>query len=292
MANLNLYKFFCCVAEEKNISKASEKLFVSQPAVSFSIRELERELGQQLFVRKSKGVELTTFGKLLYNQVKPSVDAMGQVEVLAERFGKLKQGIIRIGACTSNVNQILIDYLTNFALAYPNIQITMERGSKEKLIERLRDNALDMIFIDKTNRIDDFVLVKQFNVEYQLIGSKKFKDKYPNEDIDLTSFPVEDIILPSVNNNSRVTIDKFFANHQIKLMPKYELDNYILLYEFVRRGFGIAFVNIEYYRQAVENGDVYVIYPNFSVMARQIVCLVNPDAENPALQKLIGMIKK
>lgn len=69
MANLNLYKFFCAVAEEKNISKASEKLFVSQPAVSFSIRELEKELNQQLFVRKSKGVELTAFGKILYSQI-------------------------------------------------------------------------------------------------------------------------------------------------------------------------------------------------------------------------------
>ena len=56
MTNLNLYKFYCCVAEEKNISKASEKLFVSQPAVSFSIKELEKEVGQKLFVRKSKAL--------------------------------------------------------------------------------------------------------------------------------------------------------------------------------------------------------------------------------------------
>ena len=107
MTNLNLYRFFCCVAEEKNISKASEKLFVSQPAVSFAIRELETELNQQLFIRKSKGVELTSFGKLLYEQVKNSIDKFDNIENFAKRYKMLEQGIIRIGSCTSNTNQIV-----------------------------------------------------------------------------------------------------------------------------------------------------------------------------------------
>ncbi len=292
MANLNLYKFFCAVAEEKNISKASEKLFVSQPAVSFSIRELEKELNQQLFVRKSKGVELTAFGKILYSQIKDCVDKFDKIEQMAFRFSKLDQGILRIGACTSNVNQILMEYLTEFAKKYPNVQIVMERDNDDRLLQRLTENSLDMIFVDKSDKIDDFKTVKTFDVDYQLLGNKKFKEKYVEEDVDLKNFPVSDLIVPSVNNGSRTTINKFFANNSIKFEPKYELDSYILLYDFVKKGFGIAFANVDYYKQAIANEEVYVIFPQFKIKARQIVCLTNFDVSNPALNSFVQIIDK
>lgn len=292
MANLNLYKFFCAVAEEKNISKASEKLFVSQPAVSFSIRELEKELNQQLFVRKSKGVELTAFGKILYSQIKDCVDKFDKIEQMAFRFSKLDQGILRIGACTSNVNQILMEYLTEFAKKYPNVQIVMERDNDDRLLQRLTENSLDMIFVDKSDKIDDFKTVKTFDVDYQLLGNKKFKEKYVEDDVDLKNFPVSDLIVPSVNNGSRTTINKFFANNSIKFEPKYELDSYILLYDFVKKGFGIAFANVDYYKQAIVNEEVYVIFPQFKIKARQIVCLTNFDVSNPALNSFVQIINK
>lgn len=292
MANLNLYKFFCAVAEEKNISKASEKLFVSQPAVSFSIRELEKELNQQLFVRKSKGVELTAFGKILYSQIKDCVDKFDKIEQMAFRFSKLDQGILRIGACTSNVNQILMEYLTEFAKKYPNVQIVMERDNDDRLLQRLTENSLDMIFVDKSDKIDDFKTVKTFDVDYQLLGNKKFKEKYVEDDVDLKNFPVSDLIVPSVNNGSRTTINKFFANNSIKFEPKYELDSYILLYDFVKKGFGIAFANVDYYKRAIANEEVYVIFPQFKIKARQIVCLTNFDVSNPALNSFVQIINK
>lgn len=292
MANLNLYKFFCAVAEEKNISKASEKLFVSQPAVSFSIRELEKELNQQLFVRKSKGVELTAFGKILYSQIKDCVDKFDKIEQMAFRFSKLDQGILRIGACTSNVNQILLEYLTEFAKKYPNVQIVMERDNDDRLLQRLTENSLDMIFIDKSEKIDDFKIVKSFDVDYKLLGNKKFKEKYFEENVDLKNFPVGDLIVPSVNNGSRITINKFFENNSIKFEPKYELDSYILLYDFVKNGFGIAFANVDYYKQVIANEEVYVIFPQFKIKARQIVCLTNYDVSNPALNSFVQIINK
>ena len=291
MTNLNFYKFFCVFAEEKNISKASERLLVSQPAVSFSIKELEKELNQKLFIRKSKGVELTTFGQILYEKVKNTMNCFDEAEALAVRFSKLEEGIVRIGTNTSNVNQVVLDYLSRFANKYPKIQILMERGTRDELIQKLSTNHLDMIFVDKTEKTDSFEIIKQFDVVYQLIGDENYKKKFSGKMVDINKFPVDDLILPSVNNNSRITIDNFFNSKQITLAPKYELDNYILLYEFVKKGFGIAFVNIEYYRDAVERGEVSVIYPNFSITARKIVCAVNNNISNPALKKLIEIIK-
>ena len=292
MTNLNLYKFFCCVAEEKNISKASEKLFVSQPAVSFSIKELEKEVGQKLFVRKSKGVELTLFGKILYDNVKGAIDKFDEIETLSQKFGKIEQGIVRIGASSSNMNQVLLNFLSQFAMLYPNIQISMERGTKEQLIAQLYNNALDIIFVDNGDYVCKFNQIKKFDVTYQLIGNKKYKQKFSSENLDINNFPIEELMLPSKNNNSRITIDSFFAKRGIKLLPKYELDNYILLYEFVKQGFGMAFVNKEYYKNAINSGEVEIIYPKFSICARQIVCLTNKNSLNPALEKLVEIIEK
>lgn len=290
MANLNLYKCFCVVAKEKNISKASEVLFISQPALSFSIKELEKELNQTLFIRKSKGVELTTFGKVLYNKIKDVIDVFDEAENLANRFNNLQEGIIRIGSSSSNANQMLTKYLTKFAKAYPSINISMRRGTREKLSQDLKNNELDLIFVDKFNDFSDFEMIKEYDIKYQLIGSKTFKNKYTGDNISAKDFPVEDLILPSKNNNSRVTIDDFFAKSGINLAPKYELDNYILLYEFVKNGLGIAFVNAEYYQKNIEEKEVEVIYPNFSINARHLVCLTNKDVNNLALKKFVEII--
>ena len=290
MVNLNFYKIFCEVVKEKNISKASEKLYISQPAVSFSIKELEKSLGQTLFIRKSKGVELTPFGAILYNKIKDVIDTFDEAEVVANNFSKLNDGIIRIGANSSNVNQILLDYLTRFAKKYPNVQIVMIRDNREKLLEKLDNNELDMVFVDKVKNIDDYNLVKQYNVKYQLIGTKKYKDKYHEDDINLKNFPTLDLILPSVNNNSRTTIENFFIKNNITLHPKYELDNYILLYEFVKQGFGIAFVSANYYKNSINSGEVELIYPNFYINAREIVCLTNKTYYNNAIDKLVEII--
>lgn len=71
MTNYNLYKTFLTVADCKNLTKASEILFISQPAITMNIKQLEETLGGKLFERKNKGVELTTFGILVYDKVTP-----------------------------------------------------------------------------------------------------------------------------------------------------------------------------------------------------------------------------
>lgn len=291
MVNLNLYKIFFEVAKQQNISKASEQLYISQPAVSFSIKELEKELNQTLFIRKSKGVELTVFGQLLYNKLKNTMEIFTEIETNAYNFSNLNDGIIRIGANSSNVNQVVIEYLSAFASLHSNIKIVMTRDNQEQLKAKLENNELDIIFIDSIGDLKKFKEIKKYKVKYQLIGNKFFKQKYPQTNIDMDNFPTQDLIVPSINNNSRITINDFFNQHNIILKPKYELDNYILLYEFVKKGFGIAFVNIDYYKTAVENNEVEVIFPDFSIYAREIVCLTNSKISNPALTEFIKIIQ-
>ena len=291
MTNLNLYRVFIEVAKSKNISKASEKLFISQPAVSFSLKELEKQLNQKLFLRKTKGVELTTFGKILYDKVVGVIEELEGAENLASKYSNAQMGVLRIGANSSNVNQLLFEYLTKFAKKYPNIQVIMNRGKADELIKQLNNNELDVIFVDNCKMAEKFEMLKHYKVKYQVIGNSNFKSKYPSDNITPDKFPIEDLIVPSINNNSRITINNYFSGNGISLNPRYELDNYILLYEFVKNGFGIAFVNIDYYREEVEKKEVEVIFPKFSIFAREIVCLANKQSFNNALSLFADIVK-
>ena len=291
MTNLNLYRIFIEVARQQNISKASEKLFISQPAVSFSIKELESQLGQPLFLRKSKGVTLTSFGKIVFEKIAPIIDQFDDIEVTAKNFSSLKEGVLRIGSSSSNLNQRLFDFLSIFAKRYPKIKIVMMRGSKEELISKLRSGEIDVIFIDECEETAEFSRFAEFNITYQLIGNKDFKKRFKGDNIDLKDFPYEYLMLPSSANSSRTTIDAFFRQNGVSLKPRYELDNYVLLYEFVKAGFGVAFVSKEYYKNQISKKEVDVIYPEFNITARKLVGFTNKVQTNPSAIQFIEIVK-
>ena len=288
MTNLNLYRIFCEVAKQKNITQASEALFVSQPAVSSAIKELEQELGGQLFIRQNKGVFLTSYGQDIYEKILPSVEKLEEIEHYFDDVKALENGFLRIGTNTSNTNQIISAYLTKFASIYPNVKIKMTRDSQENLIKQLSDQQIDIIYIDN-EEIGDFNIIESYDIEYQLIGNKDFYEKYQNNPIDSYNFPIQDIILPNEINTSRKLIETFLKEQNIIIKPKYEVDNYTIIYELVKNGLGVAFVNAEYYKDKIGK-DVFLIYSNLKFIARKINAVYNKKSKNPTLEQFIDIM--
>lgn len=292
MTNFNLYRVFYYVVKHKNLTKASEVLYISQPAVSSSIKELEGQVGKALLERKNKGVEPTTFGLLLYEKIKPEIENLEKLENLGERFDDLNFGVLRIGCSSSNLNQIVGSYLRTFASAFPNIKIIMKRASEKELKAMLEENQLDVIFVNKTPFPQNFVCVREYEIKYNIIGNADMKNKYPEDEISLCDFPECDLILPSKNNNSRKFIDEFFEQQNKLLTSKYELDNYIMLFDFVKKGLGIAFVNAEFYKKNIEDKEVYILFPKLSLPTRKMHCLISKTSQNPTLEHFVNIINK
>lgn len=291
MTNYNLYKTFITVVEEKNITKASNKLYISQPAISFNIKQLESELGGELFERTNKGVIPTHLGEELYKRVKPIINQLDSLDNFVNEEKNLDSGILRIGAYSSNTNQLLGKYLTIFAKTYPKVKIVMERLNQKDLISRLEDGSLDIAFLDMDNYNKNFEVIKRQSVYYQLIGNKDYYSKYAGIKIDSENFPSADLILPNQNNKSRKCIDEFFKKNGVNINNKYELDNYILLYEFVKQGLGIAFVSTTYYEDDINNGVVFVLDPSFKVKAHEFELVHNIEKTNFTKQAFINLIK-
>ena len=112
--NLSLYKVFYTVANTGNISKAATELFISQPAISKSIRKLEQSLDVTLFSRNSRGVQLTEEGELLYDYVQRAFYALQTGEERLKKINELGIGHLHIGVSSTLCKYMLLPYLKEF----------------------------------------------------------------------------------------------------------------------------------------------------------------------------------
>ena len=119
--DFELYRIFYVVANNKNITKASEELNISQPAISKSIKNLEDQLGGQLFVRTKRGVILTEEGKEFYNYIRQAIEYINNAENKFTDLINLETGTIRIGISTTLTKEFLLPYIEEFHDKYPKI---------------------------------------------------------------------------------------------------------------------------------------------------------------------------
>ena len=153
--NYDWYKIFCCVAEHENITLASEKLFISQPAVSQSISRLEETIGCALFLRTPKGVKLTAEGRVLYQYAAAGIAAFSEGERRLTAMLRLDVGEIRIGASDMTLEFCLLPYLEAFHKKYPNITIAITNHPTPQTLELLRRGEIDFAAVSGPPRAFD-----------------------------------------------------------------------------------------------------------------------------------------
>ncbi len=149
--DLELYRVFYTVAKHKHMTKASEELHISQPAISQSIKKLEEQLGGTLFLRSNKGMELTEEGKMLYEYIKGALELINNAENDFTSFKDLSKGEIKIGCSTTLTKLILMDALKDFHKDYPNISIKITNDLTNDLINDLKIGKLDFVIFNESN---------------------------------------------------------------------------------------------------------------------------------------------
>ena len=161
--DLELYKVFYIVAKNKHMTKASEELHISQPAISQSIKKLEDQLGGTLFLRSNKGMELTEEGKMFYEYVKGALELINNAENEFTSFKDLTKGEIKIGCSTTLTKLILMDALKEFHKEYPNININITNNLTSNLINDLKLGKLDFVIFNESNIKETNLLSKNLN---------------------------------------------------------------------------------------------------------------------------------
>ena len=241
--DLELYRVFYTVAKNKHMTKASEELHISQPAISQSIKKLEDGLGGTLFLRSNKGMELTEEGKMFYEYVKGALELISNAENEFTSFKGLSKGEIKIGCSTTLTKLILIDVLKEFHNEYPNININITNDLTSNLINSLKLGKLDFVIFNESNiKENNLHLEKIKELKQGFVYNPEFYNDKINDFEDLNKFP---LILQKEESNSRKLLDYIALQNSIKLIPKMEVVSQELITEFVSIGLGIGFTIID-----------------------------------------------
>ena len=241
--DLELYRVFYTVAKHKHMTKASEELHISQPAISQSIKKLEDQLGGTLFLRSNKGMDLTSEGKMFYEYVKGALELINNAENEFTSFKDLSKGEVKIGCSTTLTKLVLINALKDFHLDYPNININITNDLTSNLINDLKLGKLDFVIFNESNiRETNLNLEKIKELKQGFIYNPEFYDDNVNTFEDLNNVP---LILQKEESNSRKLLDYIALQKNVKLVPKMEVVSQELITEFTNIGLGIGFAIID-----------------------------------------------
>ena len=241
--DLELYRVFYVVAKNNHMTKASEELHISQPAISQSIKKLEEQLGGTLFLRSNKGMELTGEGKMFYEYVKGALELINNAENEFTSFKDLSKGEIKIGCSTTLTKLILIDVIKKFHDEYPNININITNDLTYNLINNLKLGKLDFVIFNESNVKETNLNLQQIKkLKQGFIYNPKFYDDKVTDFKDLNNVP---LILQKEESNSRKLLDYIALQYNVKLIPSMEVASQELITEFVNIGLGIGFTMID-----------------------------------------------
>lgn len=292
--DFELYRIFYVVANHQNITKASQELMISQPAVTKSIKNLEEQLGGTLFVRTKKGVNLTPEGKELYKYIKQAIEFINNGEHQFSSLKNLDTGSIRIGVSTTLTKTFLLPYLEKFHQLYPKIDIQIFTHLTSDLVEMMRNGSIDIIilnlpFNDTKNELN-IIPCKEVQDCFIVSEHYKFLTQKKIPLAELNNYP---LILQAPKSNTRIFLDNFCLNHNVILKPNINIASYSLVVEFTKIGFGIGYATKDYIKKELANQDLFELKTIPSLPKRQIgIAYSKHTIPNFSTQKLIEIIKQ
>lgn len=255
--NLNYYKAFYMVAKYKNISKAADALFISQPALSKSLSKLEESLDCSLFTRTSRGVSLTADGEILYERIREAFAAINAGEEELRHRNELGIGQLRIGVSTTLCKYILLPYLQNFVKQHPHIRITIECQSTLHTIELLESGQIDIGLIGIPNRRSNLAFLPLMEIQDIFVATQAYLDNLSiREQKDSNLFLSATLMLLDEENITRQYINDYFYRNQIKTNQILEVSSMDLLIEFAKIGIGAACVIREFVTHELTDGTL------------------------------------
>ncbi|HIZ81881.1 MAG TPA: LysR family transcriptional regulator [Candidatus Mediterraneibacter pullistercoris] len=271
--NYELYKVFYHVASTLNFSEASKQLFISQSAVSQSIKTLERKLDQTLFIRSTKKVQLTPEGEILMRHIEPAMNLIqkGEAQLLdAASTG----GQIRIGASDTICRYFLIPYLERFHKTFPGAHIKVVNQTSMKCAELLRNGLVDIIVVNYPNN--------HLGTTSSVLRIRKFRDVFiagapfrelENRTLTFAELLRYPILMLDKNSTTNEFLHHVFQQHQLDLVPEIELTSNDLLIDLARIGLGIAFVPD--YCLSDTGDDLFLLNTEEEMPARELAIAYN-----------------
>ena len=236
--NYELYKVFYYVASSLSFSEASKQLYISQSAVSQSIKALEKKLDQGLFIRSTKKVQL----EILLRHVEPAMNLIkrGENQLLESAS---TGGQIRIGASDTICRYFLVPYLERFHRSFPNSHIKVTNQTSIKCVDLLENGQVDLIFINYPNNyINQLSTVKKIKTFRDVFVANDSFSHLKGKRLSYQELLDQPILMLDRKSTTSEFLHSLFQQHQLDLVPEIELSSNDLLIDLAKIGLGIAFI--------------------------------------------------
>ncbi len=296
MVNLELYRVFYTVAKCGSLTRAAEELYISQPAVSQSVKQLENQLGISLFNRTHRGMELSAQGgKLIFDEVERALALFNQAENRLAEVQNSATGVVRIGASDTIFEYFLSDKIVEFHERFPAVKIELMADFTPDTIENLKANRCDVAFVNlpiaedpELDLYGDFMRLNDI-----FIVGEKYRDLAEEGTVSLVKLAKCPLIAMDKNTVARRALDNFFTSHGIEWKPSIEVGSWDLMKRLVVRGMGVGVIPREYAHRRLNCGEIFEVVTDPVLPARSVGMLLPKNASvSYALHSFLEYFRK
>lgn len=290
VSKLDLYKIFHMVSKHESFSKAAKELYMTQPAVSQAIANLEKELKTYLFTRTSKGVHLTNEGEMLQEYVTSALSLLETAEMKMDEFQNLMTGELRIGVGDTIARYYLLPYLEKFHMRYPGIKLKIMNGTTREILAFLKAGEADVGICNLPIEDDQLHVYPCEDVQDVFVCGEKYKN-LTTQPISLEKLLRMPLIFLEEGSNSRQYVEQYVRKKGLQLAPEFDLGSHDLVLEFARINLGIACVTKEFAKDYLTRGILHEIPLKEPIPARSLgICTFKNIPMSRATKTFIKVI--
>ncbi len=233
---------FAVVARHLNYTNAAKELYLSQPAVSMQIKQLEEQVELPLIEKQGKKLYLTDVGQEMYNYARNTIQQLIDLEETLGQMKTLEQGHLKL-AVASTANHFVIRLLAIFARVHPKIRISLEVTNRSCLLELLDRNECDLVIMGSPPEGHNLVALPFLENPLVVITSPNHPLSQLNK-VSLQELIKEEFIIREQGSGTRNAIERFFSDRELTFKTKLDMSNNRAIKHAVEEGLGVSIVSM------------------------------------------------
>ena len=268
ISNLEYFKVFYYTAKYGSVTRAAGELMISQPAVSQSLKALEKSLGAILFERASRGVKLTAEGQLLYSYVEKGYEQIESGVEKVRQMQNLELGEVHIGASDMTLRFYLLPFLEKFHEEYPDIKVIVSNAPTPETLELLRAGKIGFGVVSTPFEAGrDITSTEVRKIEDVFVAGRRFIS-YKNKMLDFKELEKLPMIFLENKTSTRSYMDEYLAQEEVYLQPEFELATSDMIVQFALRNLGVGCIVRDFAAEYLESGRLFELRFNKMIPKR------------------------
>lgn len=283
------YRIFYEVAATGSFSAAAKRLYVTQPAVSQAVAQLEKQLKTPLFSRSARGVVLTAEGAVLFEHVRTAVLSIHDGEQRLDRMLRFEEGNLCIGAGDTLSEKLLLPFLGKYHTRYPGVRFQVINRTSSGVLSLLKSGRIDIGFVNMPVADPDIVFRECMPVHDVFVASDMFKH-LKGRALSLKEVAEQPLIMLEQLSLSRQYVNEYFSSRGYTITPEIELGAHELLLKFAQIGLGVSCVIREFSTAYFDDRSLFQLELEQPVTPRSIaLCYSGVSPLSEASQEFVNM---